>query len=81
MICLSRPYPFKPFKGSYPQILLDPILNILSRPYPFKLFKGSLSQILLGPILNPIETNETIKLRSKRHPAYNNFSYFKYLLT
>ena len=29
MVCLSRPYPFKFFKGCLPQILLRPFLNIL----------------------------------------------------
>ena len=28
--CLSRPYPFKFFKGCLPQILLGPFLNTLS---------------------------------------------------
>ena len=28
--CLSRPYPFKSFKGCLPQILLGPFLNTLS---------------------------------------------------
>ena len=28
--CLSRPYPFKLFKGCLPQILLAPLLNTLS---------------------------------------------------
>ena len=27
--CLSRPYPFKFFKGFFPQVLLDPFLNNL----------------------------------------------------
>ena len=30
MVCLSRPYPFKFFKGSLPQILLGLLLNTLS---------------------------------------------------
>ena len=30
MVCLSRPYPFKFFKGCFPQILLGPFLNTLS---------------------------------------------------
>ena len=30
MVCLSRPYPFKFFKGSLPQNLLRPLLNALS---------------------------------------------------
>ena len=30
MICLSRPYPFKFFKGYLPQILPGPLLNTLS---------------------------------------------------
>ena len=30
MVCLSRPYPFKSFKGCLPQILLGPLLNTLS---------------------------------------------------
>ena len=29
--CLSRPYPFKFFKGCLPQILLGPLLNTLSQ--------------------------------------------------
>ena len=29
MICLSRPYPFKFFKGCLPQTLLGPFLNNL----------------------------------------------------
>ena len=31
MVCLSRPYPFKFFKGCLPQILLGPLLNTLSQ--------------------------------------------------
>ena len=31
MLCLSRRYPFKFFKGCLPQILLGPFLNTLSR--------------------------------------------------
>ena len=31
MVCLSRPYHFKSFKGSLPQILLGPFLNILTQ--------------------------------------------------
>ena len=31
MVCLSRPYPFKLFKGCLPQILLGPFLNALSQ--------------------------------------------------
>ena len=31
--CLSRPYPFKFFKGFLPQTLLDPVLNALSLMY------------------------------------------------
>ena len=30
MVCLSRPYPFKFFKGCLPQNLLSPLLNLLS---------------------------------------------------
>ena len=30
MVCLSRPYPFKFFKGFLPQTLLGPLLNTLS---------------------------------------------------
>ena len=30
MVCLSRPYPFKLFKGCLPQILLGPFMNTLS---------------------------------------------------
>ena len=30
MVCLSRPYPFKFFKGCLPQVLLGPFLNALS---------------------------------------------------
>ena len=30
MVCLSRPYPFKFFKGCLPQNLLSPLLNTLS---------------------------------------------------
>ena len=30
MVCLSRPYPFKLFKGCFPQILLGPLLHTLS---------------------------------------------------
>ena len=30
MVCLSRQYPFKFFKGCLPQILLEPFLNTLS---------------------------------------------------
>ena len=29
MVCLSKPYPFKFFKGCLPQILLGPLLNTL----------------------------------------------------
>ena len=35
MVSLSRPYPFNFFKGSRPQILLDPFLNTLSQFIPF----------------------------------------------
>ena len=31
LVCLSRPYPFKIFKGCLPQILLGPLLNILTQ--------------------------------------------------
>ena len=31
MVCLSRPYPFKYFKGCLPQNLLSPLLNTLAR--------------------------------------------------
>ena len=30
MVCLSRPYPFKFFKGCLPQILFGPLLNTFS---------------------------------------------------
>ena len=30
MVCLSKPYPFKFFKGCLPQVLLGPFLNTLS---------------------------------------------------
>ena len=30
MVCLSRPYPFKLFKGCFPQILLGPLFHTLS---------------------------------------------------
>ena len=30
MVCLSKPYPFKSFKGCLPQISLGPFLNTLS---------------------------------------------------
>ena len=30
MVCLSRPYPFKFFKGCLPQILRSPLLNTFS---------------------------------------------------
>ena len=33
MVCLSRPYPFKIFKGCLPQILLGPFLNALSHMF------------------------------------------------
>ena len=33
MVCLSRPYPFKFFKGCLPQVLLDPLLNTLSQMF------------------------------------------------
>ena len=33
MVCLSRPYPFKFFKGCLPQILLGPLLNTLSQMF------------------------------------------------
>ena len=33
MVCLSRPYPLKFFKGCFPQILLGPFLNTLSHMY------------------------------------------------
>ena len=33
MVCLSRPYSFKFFKGCYSQILFGPFLNILSQIY------------------------------------------------
>ena len=33
MVCLSRPYPFKLFKGCLPQNLLSPLLNILTQLY------------------------------------------------
>ena len=31
MVCLSKQYSFKFFKGCLPQILLDPLLNTLSQ--------------------------------------------------
>ena len=31
MVCLSRPYHLKSFKGCLPQIVLDPFLNIMSQ--------------------------------------------------
>ena len=31
MVCLSRRYPFKFFKGCLPQVLLGPLLNTLSQ--------------------------------------------------
>ena len=37
MVCLSRPYPFKLFKGFLPQILLDPFLNALSLMYFYEI--------------------------------------------
>ena len=33
VVCLSRPYPFKLFKGYLTQILLGPFLNTLSHAY------------------------------------------------
>ena len=33
MVCLGRPYYFKFFKGSFPQILLGPFLNTLNHLY------------------------------------------------
>ena len=33
MVCLSRPYPLKFFKGYFPQILLGPFLNASSQMY------------------------------------------------
>ena len=35
MVCLSRPYPFKFFKGCLPQNLLSPLLNTLSHIFLF----------------------------------------------
>ena len=35
-VCLSRPYPFKFFKGCLPQILLGPLLNTLSHISMYK---------------------------------------------
>ena len=37
MVCLSRPYSFKFFKGYVPQILLGPFLNIMTYIYFFYL--------------------------------------------
>ena len=42
MVCASRPYPFKFFKG-YPQILLGLLLNTLSKIFHFLM---ELSKIL-----------------------------------
>ena len=39
MICLSRPYLFKSFKGCLPQILLGPFLNTLPHLYD-PLYRG-----------------------------------------
>ena len=33
MVCLSKPYQFKFFKGCFPQILLGPFLNTLTYVY------------------------------------------------
>ena len=51
MVCLSRPYPFKFFKGCVPQILIVPFLNILSH-------------LSLDVILTPRATNDGAKNRS-----------------
>ena len=60
MVCLSRPYPFKIFKGSLPQILLGQFLNTLSHiifqdtDLAINPFSTSV------PLLYPLETSEKL---------------------
>ena len=42
MVCLSRPYSFKLFKGYLPQILLGPFLNTLPQMAQLKKQRSSL---------------------------------------
>ena len=43
MICLSRPYPFKFFKGYFPQLLFGPLLNTLNHFIITKEFEEEIS--------------------------------------
>ena len=49
--CLSRPYPFKLFKGCLPQILLGPFLNTLNQILPrFPWALGSIQKFISSTI-------------------------------
>ena len=51
-VCLSRPYPFRFFKGCLPQILLGPFLNTFSQRLPtihLLTFLPFTPEVYLGP--------------------------------
>ena len=72
MVCLSRPYPFKSFKGCLPQILLGPLLNTLSHDQTSKeARRNCFANLYL--LLTFLETPKTVRKMSVKS-LQNNYA-------
>ena len=88
MVCLSRPYHLRFFKGCFPQILLDPFVNTLTHIFsvqigfllkksislPSILFKLKIMSILQYLTLRV--TSRMVKIRKYIHRAWNSVSWY-----